>query len=108
MNALATQIFQTDPRAGIRAIPTIDTVDVTKTAQWCGHVGQVLMTRRAYNGLAIDPDDHGAESGWARLHDLLWTALIARSDWEALRGANAGVRYTKTRRADDVLVIDVA
>ena len=98
--------------AQVIEFPTCPAVDVSRAAAVNGFDQAVEVSRRVWNALAIDPEDHSASSGWSRLHSLLASAYEARRlgmtrlAWGF--GPLVGLAFSLSYRAGGEVLIDLA
>lgn len=98
--------------AQVLEFPTGTPVDVSRAAASNGFDRPVEISRRVWNALAIDTEDHAAGSGWGKLHSLLSGAYEARRvgltrlAWGI--GPLVGLAFSLTNRFDGKVVIDLA
>ena len=98
--------------AQILEFPVGPAVDVSNAAASNGFDRPVAVSRRVWNTIGIDPEDHSAGGGWGRLHILLAGAHEARRvgmtrlAWGI--GPLVGVAFSLTNRSDGKVLIDLA
>jgi len=98
--------------AQVLEFPAGTAVDVSNAAVSNGFDQQVEVSRRVWNALAINPEDHATGGGWGRLHSLLAGAYEARRvgltrlAWGM--GPLVGLAFCLTSRFDGKVVIDLA
>jgi len=98
--------------AQIIEFPTSPAVDVSRAAAMNGFDQAVEVSRRVWNALAIDPEDHSVGSGWSKLHSLLAGAYEARRVGQSVLawgfGPLVGLAFSLTCRPSGEVLIDLA
>ena len=98
--------------AQVIVFPIGPSVDVSRAAVSNGFDQVVEVSRRVWNALAIDPEDHSSASGWGKLHSLLASAYEARRvgmtrlAWGF--GPLVGLAFSLSYRAGGEVLIDLA
>jgi len=98
--------------AQILEFPVGPAVDVSRAAASNGFDRPVEVSRRVWNSIGIDPEDHSTRGGWSRLHSLLAGAYEARRVGQSRLawgfGPLVGLAFSLTYRAGGEVLIDLA
>lgn len=98
--------------AQVIEFPIGPSIDVSRAAASNGFDQVVEVSRRAWNALVIDSEDHSSSSGWSRLHSLLAGAYEARRVGQSRLawgfGPLVGLAFSLTHRAGGEVLIDLA